>query len=231
MELDQVVPWGRNRSEYIAMFDLKQQDLAGTILGVGDGPASFNAECRLCGDQVTSVDPLYQFSAPQIAKQIDSTYPLVMAEVSKNHDDFIWSDISNPDMLGQARMQAMQAFLEDYQQADARQRYINASLPTLPFAEHQFDLALCSHFLFLYSHKLDLNFHLAACRELCRVAREVRIYPLVTLDNSPSPHVDSVMESVRFLGLEARRQPVHYQFQRGATEMLVIQAAETTEVA
>lgn len=231
MKLDEVVPWGRNRNEYLEMFNLQKPDLNGSILGVGDGPASFNAECRLQGVRVTSVDPLYQFTAPQIAKQIDSTYPLIMAEVNQHRDDFIWRDISNPDMLGQARMQAMQLFLEDYQQADARQRYINASLPSLPFAEQQFDLALCSHLLFLYSQQLDLTFHLAACRELCRVAREVRIYPLVTLDNSPSPYVHSVIESVRFLGLQAYREPVHYQFQRGATEMLVIQQADSNDVA
>jgi hypothetical protein len=40
MELDSVIPWGRNKSEYMAMFALSGQELAGKILGVGDGPAS-----------------------------------------------------------------------------------------------------------------------------------------------------------------------------------------------
>lgn len=222
MELESVIPWGRNKSEYMAMFALSERDLAMKVIGVGDGPASFNAECQLNGWQITSVDPLYQFTAEQIAQRVDAAYPRVLEEVTKHRGDFVWNDISDPDMLGELRMQAMQIFLRDYQQQGAHKRYINAALPTLPFSYKQFDLALCSHLLFLYSEHLDLTFHLEACRELCRVAQEVRIYPLVTLDNSVSLFIKPVIESVRFLGMEASLVPVRYEFQRGATEMLVI---------
>ena len=37
-----IVPWGRSFDEYIDMFDLSEDDLARDIVGVGDGPASFN---------------------------------------------------------------------------------------------------------------------------------------------------------------------------------------------
>ena len=40
MKLEQVVPWGRSLWEYTHMFDLTGADLARTIVGVGDGPAS-----------------------------------------------------------------------------------------------------------------------------------------------------------------------------------------------
>lgn len=231
MELDQVLPWGRSMDEYIAMFALSELDLQSRIVSVADGPASFNAEMAALARLVISVDPLYQFSAAQIAQRIEAAYPLVMAQVESHRNDFNWDHIADPGALGQLRMQAMQTFLADYEGADAKQRYINAGLPDLPFAAQQFDLALCSHFLFLYSDKKDLAFHLAACRELCRVAREVRIYPLVRLDNSPSPFIEPVMESVRFLGFEATRQRVAYQFQRGASDMLVIQHPEQAIVA
>ena len=42
--LNKVVPWGRSFDEYCAMFALDTLDLQKTIVGVGDGPASFNAE-------------------------------------------------------------------------------------------------------------------------------------------------------------------------------------------
>ena len=42
-------------------------------------------------------------------------------------------------------------------------------------------MALCSHLLFLYSDHLDAAFHRAAIRDLCRVAGEVRIFPLLAL--------------------------------------------------
>ena len=38
-------------------------------------------------------------------------------------------------------------------------RYVEAELPTLPFADRSFDLALCSHLLFLYSVQLGEEFH------------------------------------------------------------------------
>ncbi|MEL6930893.1 MAG: SAM-dependent methyltransferase, partial [Cyanobacteria bacterium J06600_6] len=44
MQLDRVVPFGRSLEEYKLMFDLSTEDLQQQILGVGDGPASFNAE-------------------------------------------------------------------------------------------------------------------------------------------------------------------------------------------
>ena len=44
MKLEKVVPFGRSLDEYIKMFKLTVADLGKRILGVGDGPASFNAE-------------------------------------------------------------------------------------------------------------------------------------------------------------------------------------------
>jgi hypothetical protein len=41
-------------------------------------------------------------------------------------------------------------------------------------------LSVCSHFLFTYADRLDLEFHHTALRELHRVARrEVRVFPLL----------------------------------------------------
>ena len=51
-----VVPWGRNFDEYCRMFALDEEDLTSRILGCGDGPASFNCECRRRGVAVVSVD-------------------------------------------------------------------------------------------------------------------------------------------------------------------------------
>jgi len=43
-ELEKVVPFGRSMDEYRKMFALTDGDLDRKILGVADGPASFNAE-------------------------------------------------------------------------------------------------------------------------------------------------------------------------------------------
>ena len=58
VQLDEVVPFGRSLDEYKLMFDLSPKDLQQKILGVGDGPASFNAEGTKIGLEIVSVDPL-----------------------------------------------------------------------------------------------------------------------------------------------------------------------------
>lgn len=44
--ISQVVPWGRSLDEYRHLFDLAEVDLAKRIVGVADGPASFNVEMK-----------------------------------------------------------------------------------------------------------------------------------------------------------------------------------------
>jgi hypothetical protein len=52
MKLENIVPWGRNLSQYVAMFLLTKDDLNAKILGCGDGPSSFNTEVDLNGGSV-----------------------------------------------------------------------------------------------------------------------------------------------------------------------------------
>ena len=91
----------------------------------------------------------------------------------------------------------------------------------MPFPDSGFDLALCSHYLFLYSDHVDGPAHLASIRELCRVATEVWIFPVVSLDGKVSKHLDQVMTALSADGIDVFLQPVSYRFQKGATEMLV----------
>jgi hypothetical protein len=86
-------------------------------------------------------------------------------------------------------------------------------------------LALVSHLLFLYSDQLDFNFHQSAVEELLRVAREVRIFPLLTLEQKPSPHVGPIHTHLTGRGWRAEIAVVPYEFQRGGNEMLRIRAA------
>ena len=222
--LEQVVPWGRSFDEYRRMFALSGDDLARRILGCGDGPAGFNAEATRRGAAVISCDPIYQWDAAQIRSRIAATYDTVLDQARRNADEFVWDSIASVDELGAVRMAAMEDFLADYGGGTAEGRYLTAELPALPFADSSFDLALCSHFLFLYSLQLDEAFHHASIRELCRVAREVRIFPLLALGGQQSPYVDRVMEGIRSAGHEVSIERVPYEFQRGGNEMMRIQA-------
>lgn len=224
--LDQVVPWGRSFQEYVRMFALTEADGQGSILGCGDGPAAFNAEATNHGFQVVSCDPIYAFSRDDIEMRIRATYDQVINQTRQNLENFRWDTIPSVENLGKVRMAAMRAFLDDYPEGSRQGRYIQAELPSLPFSDGQFDLALCSHLLFLYSRQLDQTFHHTSLLELCRVAREVRIFPLLDLGGTPSPHLADSEEILRAAGHHVARERVTYEFQRGANEMLRILPGE-----
>lgn len=221
MELESVVPWGRSLSEYKKMFSLSESDQRQKILGCGDGPASFNAESIMLGNNVVSIDPIYQFSGEQIRSRISEVYPQVMNQMKKHQEDYVWESIPNVKELGRVRMDAMEVFLNDYEAGKKSGRYINASLPVLPFDDNSFDLALCSHYLFLYSEHVNKEQHILAMMELCRVAKEVRVYPLLSLDGEESKHLKPVMSALLENGINVSLDHVKYQFQKGATKMLV----------
>lgn len=223
--LDQVVPWGRSLDEYRRMFKLSDTDLDGLILGCGDGPASFNAEATSAGHRVVSCDPLYRFDVGSIESRIEETSAQVLEQARRNMHEFVWHEIASVEALGALRNRAMRTFLDDYETGRAAGRYVDAELPHLPFADRSFDLGVCSHLLFLYSDQLDAAFHVAAAAALCRVATEVRIFPLVALGGVPSPHVAPVLAWARDRGLNAALEDVPYEFQRGATQMMRIQLA------
>jgi hypothetical protein len=220
--LDEIVPWGRCYDEYVAMFDLNDVDLERRILGCGDGPAGFNAGLTERGGHVVSIDPLYRFNVGQIRCRIAETFDRVMTKLRANESDYLWHTIPSPDDLGRIRLAAMDAFLSDFDSGRRAGRYVAGALPSLPLADDSFDIALSSHFLFLYSVHMSAQFHLQAIREMLRVAREVRLFPLLTLDGKPSPHVDFVAGELAGQGLDVVRKHVAYEFQRGANEMLVV---------
>jgi len=203
------------------MFGLSEDDLKKRVLGCGDGPASFNAEGTKRGSQITSCDPVYQFEAKEIRRRIDEVYPDIMAKMRQEVDSYIWDSRGNVEELGKVRMKAMSKLLYDFDLGCRQGRYITASLPSLPFPDSNFDLALCSHYLFLYSDHVDEAAHLASMRELCRVASEVRVFPVISLNGDVSKHLGSVMTALSADGIDVSLQAVSYRFQKGATEMLV----------
>jgi hypothetical protein len=177
--LENIVPWGRSLEEYTRMFDLKPCDLQRKLLDCAAGPSSFNAQLHQLGFTIVSCDPIYQFSANQIARQIDKTYGAILNAARENQGTFVWREIRSLEHLAEVRQRAMKEFLEDMVEGVLEGRYRVGELPNLPFRDGAFDLSLCSHFLFTYSNVLSLEFHLDAIQELCRVASEARIFPLI----------------------------------------------------
>lgn len=204
------------------MFSLSPSELSKSILGCSDGPASFN--CILTGQNgsIVSADPLYACTSSQIQKRIHATYETVLEQTRKNKDEFIWGSIPSVEDLGNIRLAAMNEFLKDYEKGKREKRYVNASLPQLPFRNNQFNIALCSHFLFLYSEQLTEEFHYESIKELCRVAQTVKIFPLVELGSVRSRHLAAIIKRLEKENFRVQVKKVAYEFQKGGNKMLEI---------
>jgi len=220
--LEQVVPWGRSFDEYVAMFALSESDLTQRIVSCADGPAGFNAGMRDRGRKIVSADPIYVLSADAIRSRIDATCRMILEQVHEHREDYIWDAIPSPDELRRVRIAAMETFLHDLPRGAREGRYVAAAAPLLPFRTGTFDMALCSHFLFTYSDLLSAEFHLETVLEMCRVADQVRVFPLLDTSGTPSPHVDHVRRQLAARGYATSIRSVPYEFQVGGNQMMVI---------
>jgi len=220
--LESIVPWGRSFDEYVRFFDLSDDDLTRHVIGCGDGPAGFNRELTARGGSIISCDPLYQYTHEEIQAHIERSFPLVLGQVEKNRDLFIWEMVSSPEELGRWRLSAMQSFLADYKEGRREGRYCAAALPFLPFRDNSADLAICSHLLFYYSDTLTETFHYLALREMLRVAPEVRVFPLVDLNGKASRYRDPLVRQLENDGYRVSIRPVPYEFIRGGNRTLII---------
>ena len=219
-QLGGVVPWGREADEYEAFFALADVRAGARVLDCGGGPASFTAEWCARGRDVVAADPLYGLEGAAIRARFDATRGPMREGMTRAQQHFVWRFYASEDAVVERRERALARFCADREAHP--ERYVAASLPALPFADDSFALALCSHFLFLYSAELSSALHVESLRELVRVAREVRVFPLVDMDGKRSRHLAPALEALR---AEAHAECVRvpFEFRRGATEMLRLQ--------
>ena len=230
LKLKNVVPLGRSFDEYRLMFNLSKSDLDKRIMGVGDGPASFNAEMNEMGKTVVSVDPIYFFTAKDISRKFDKVFDNIIEQVRNTPGDWTWTYHMSPDDLRNHRIEALDRFTSDFEQGKKEGRYLTGELPALQFQDKSFDVALCSHLLFLYSDHYDYNFHKAAVYEMLRVAGEVRIFPLLDLMLRRSPYIEPLTKELERDGYTVKIKKVPYEIQLGGNEMMWICNTSTTRM-
>lgn len=218
---------GRTFEEYRRMFDLARADLRGSLLDCPGGPSSFAAVAGAQGATVRAVDPMYERSRAHLRGACADAIERNVAQLREQRDLFVWEFYGDVPTRERYLRAASERFLAD--RARRPDRYVAAGLPDLPFGSNAFDLALSGNLCFLYDDRLDEAFHVAALRELARVAGEVRVFPLHALDRERSSLVGPVTERLRADGHPVETRPVDYEFQPGATEMLVVGGREGRE--
>jgi len=213
-----VLVTSRSFAEYQAMFDLPDP-LPASVLDCCAGGAEFTAVAASRGVDAVAADPSYEVA--DLGEIVRGGTSDGAGIVDQHPDDFVWSWYGSRERRDQLRSEAATRFLAD--RAAHPERYLAAALPDLPFPDGRFELALCSHLLFTWSDQLGEAWHLAALRELARVAGEVRVFPLVVQGNgAPVPFLDAVRRALAEGGTESEIRRVPYEFQRGADQMLVL---------
>lgn len=214
-----VPAWGRSAAEYEAFFALSDVPSSARVLDCGGGPSSFTAEWGGKGRLVVAVDPVYRFSGRSIEADFQSTSARMLKGAREAYARFIWDDYESPESVVRLRRDVLTTFLRDFRSAAATGRYVSGKLPDLPFRSKTFDLVLCSHLLFLYSAEFDTETHISYLRELLRVGREVRVYPLLDMAGNRSRHLDRTIQKMTDRA-DVEVVPVPFEFRRGDTNML-----------
>lgn len=222
LELNEAVPWGRNLIEYIRMFSLTPDVVSKRILDCAAGPSSFNCEITNAGGKVVSCDPIYILSKIELESKITEIAVLVEKELTNNAVNSASASLEHERNLNKFRLSAMKTFLSDYEKGKTESRYIYCEFPELNFANDEFDLSLCSHFLFTYSQNLTLQFHIDAIKEMTRVAKEARIFPVFSLDGKQSDFLEPVIDSLTQDNYYVQIQPVNYELIEGSNKVLIV---------
>lgn len=212
----------RSFREYEAMFMLTKGDLHGPVLDCPGGASSFTAEASALGALVTAVDPVYAMPASSLQELVVGEPERGSAHTAAGLDRYLWDFYG--DIEGHRGMRKRSATLFARDIEENPERYVPASLPVLPFEDHQFDLVLSSHFLFTYADRLDQEFHFGALVELHRICRrEVRVFPLLDqAGRSLGAKTLALIAQLVHQGIAATICDVPYEFQRGGNQMLVL---------
>lgn len=218
--------WGHSLHEYSLMFDLESRLLKKPILELGFGPSSLNAELTQQGAQIISCYEIYQYSEPKILELAAIGFQELTQQLKQNATHLVWKNYKNIEELIKAREQAHKIWQADLSAGLKSARYRQAALPHLPFADHEFGLVLCPNIHFGHKTSNDLQAHLIAIKELCRVADEVRIFPLLNEENKVSPLLAPIVASLHIEGYGVEVRQVDYELQKGGNAMLRVWAAQ-----
>lgn len=221
-----LVLWGHHLDEYQEMFDLSEQLLQGRLLEYGSGPSAFNVEVAPLAKRRISCDALFNLDAAtlKIKTQLIFAEKLEEVRIEKKYYDF--SPYGSFDAFVKKRQQGMDTFFADYAQGLTAHRYQAINTVALPFNDFEFDLAISSHYFFAELENQDLLFHIHAIQELARVAREVRIFPLIDRYGTLSPLVGPLLLRLQNLNYGTEIRSVAYRLQPKENAMLRVWAQE-----
>jgi len=222
----ELVLWGHHVDEYHEMFDLSWSDFDKRILEFGCGPSAVNMELNETTEHVVSCDPLFNLDKSTLSTKASLIFDEMEASVKKDQGKFDFSRYGGLENLVAKRREGMKEFFADYEQGRVENRYVPVNDYTLPFAGFSFDFALSSHYLFAGLDEQDAEFHLQIVKELARVAKEVRIFPIINKNGKPSPILGPLLLGLQQENYGTEVREVAYTLQQQGNAMLRVWAQQ-----
>lgn len=203
--------WGHDVDEYREMFDLSPEEMNSAILEFGCGPNEVNFQQTQQKHKIVSCDPLFVLDKDILKSKTKLIFADMADQIKQEQQHFDFSRSGSYDNLLAERKKGMQQFFADYEKGIAEQRYLGISDYHLPFADFTFDFALSAHYLFADLEDQTIEFHLRVLRELARVAKEVRIFPLIDREGKTSAFLGPVLLGLQQdnYGVEVREVDFH----------------------
>lgn len=221
-----LVLWGHHIDEYREMFDLSPTDMETSILEYGCGPSAINAELTELSQKIVSCDPLFNLDKDTLYSKASLVFADMVARLMKDRKIFDFSRYGNAELLIDERREGIAKFFADYEKGKKEKRYQGVNDYGLPFPDFSFDFALSSHYLFADLDDQDVEFHLRVIKELARVAKEVRIFPLIDRYNQPSPFLGPVLLGLQQDNFGTEVREVAYHLQPSGNAMLRVWAQQ-----
>lgn len=222
LELNKVVLLGRTFDEYVRYFGLNPSELRGKkVLDIAAGVSSFCAEANESGIPTIAFDLIYNASAEEIRSRCEPDLDFVTGEIGKVAC-YRWGFYKSPAGMRTYRERAYKAFLRDYARY-GNKRYVFGRLPSLPFADGQFDLCFVSYLLFVYEdHKpFDYEFHKQSLLEIMRVTSgEARMYPLVNFKAERCKFIEALKTDPGLRAYDFEEVKTDFEFLAGSNYYL-----------
>lgn len=197
--------WGLQRDEYQSLFDLTDDDLTLCLLEYDSGPNAVNASLAPTGGKMTSCDALFRLDKEALKAVVHARLEEQSRLVSSS--DTASYQLTDLKALIEKRQQGLAIFFADYNAGCMQKRYVAVKSDVLPFNDFLYDLALSTHLLFQQTDESQVPQLLQQIKELTRVAREVRIAPLMDSDGHPTPLLGPILLGLQEgqYGVEVRK--------------------------
>ncbi len=211
--MEPLVLWGNTLIDYQQMFDLQPATFDGQLLEFASGPSGVNAKLTEQGISVVSYDQRFKLPASGLRDITERDFEQVLKSVQQAPEHYQWQTYASPMVLAENRRAGIERFFDDYTQGLADKRYMAGDewMP-LPFADFTFDLVVSAHFFLQESECYSLDWQAQMIAELCRVGRELRIFPLVNEQGDTTAMLGPLMQLLQQqkIGVEIREVDYHF---------------------